>query len=242
MRNGLIILLIFLTFSQSVLGLKIAERKKSIESVITFIEQEEKLNKYSSDSLKYTFLAMLKPGLIEKEAIINDQVVFVVKQGQQILYNEYAHTAYIADGRNGYIPIDDLIRIDTSYFKFNFSKTNFNLSDKNILVRLSKEEGVDINALTQGVINKNSDSLLKLFELRYSFDASTEVYYTHFWSLLNLWSDDELSDFISNLSFEDKKSFCSYITNYHVTFPIENPMEYYRIFYPKTFRILNDMK
>jgi len=64
---------------------------------------------------------MLKPGVDNVNAIINDSIMFVATKGQLILYWNYPQTALIADGRFGYIPPELLVRVDTQCFKFNFS-------------------------------------------------------------------------------------------------------------------------
>jgi hypothetical protein len=193
--------------------------------------------------LEYTYLAMLRPEIKLKEATINDQEVYTAQAGQLILYNDYAHTAWIADGRYGYIPPEDLVKIDTFYFRFDFSKKDFQLDSKNDLFEINKKRGIDINKITDSVLNIDLDALYNLFLLRNSFDgASAEIFPHHFWSLLMTWNDKNIADFITNLKVKDKKQFVEYITDNDVTFPIERPLIYYELYYPKTFELIKKYK
>lgn len=194
-------------------------------------------------SLENTYLAILRPDLNQKEAIINDQTIFTAKAGQLILYNDYAHTAWIENGDFGYIPPEDLVKVDTFYFRFNFSKKDFKLDTKNDLFESTKKRGIDINKMTSSIINMDSNALYDLFLLKDSFDgASAEIYPHHFWSLLMTWNDKSIADFIINLKVKDKKQFVDYITDSYVTFPIEKPLIYYELYYPKTYDLINKYK
>jgi len=194
-------------------------------------------------SLKNTYIAILQSGIKQKEAIINDKIVFTVKSGQLILYNDYAHTAWISDGRYGYIPPDDLVKVDTFYFKFDFSEKDFTLDSENELLIATKRQGIDINKITYNVTRKDSKTLFDLFILRDKFDgAAAEIYPHHFWTLLTLWNDKEIADFIINLSLINRKKFVDYISDSYVTFPIEKPLIYYELYYPETFELIKKYK
>ena len=86
--------------------------------------------------------------------------------------------------------------------------------------------------------NKNK-LLYDLFLLRDSYDGvAAEIYPHHFWSVLNLWRDNEIVDFINNLNDKNKKQFVDYISDNFVTFPIEKPLTYYKLFYPETLKLI----
>ena len=194
-------------------------------------------------SLKNTYIAILQSGIKQKEAIINDKIVFTVKSGQLILYNDYAHTAWISDCRYGYIPPDDLVKVDTFYFKFDFSEKDFTLDSENELLIATKRQGIDINKITYNVTRKDSKTLFDLFILRDKFDgAAAEIYPHHFWTLLTLWNDKEIADFIINLSLINRKKFVDYISDSYVTFQIEKPLIYYELYYPETFELIKKYK
>jgi hypothetical protein len=199
--------------------------------------------KINPANLKNTYLAILRPEIKQKEATINNKIAFTATSGQLILYNNYAQTAWIADGRYGYIPPDDLIKVDTFYFKFDFSKKDFTLNSENELLIATKKQGVDIIKITNNVIKNNSNALYDLFLLRDSFDgAAAEKFPNHMWSLLMTWNDKSIADFIINLKVKDRKNFVDYIIDSNVTFPIEKPLIYYELFYPKTFELINKYK
>ncbi len=194
-------------------------------------------------SLENTYLAILRPDLNQKEAIINDQTIFTAKAGQLILYNDYAHTAWIENGAFGYIPPEDLVKVDTFYFRFDFSKKDFKLDSENELFIATRRQGLEINNLTNDVIKKDSKALYNLFLLHDTFDgAAAEIYPHYFWSLLMTWNDKNIADFITSLKVKERKQFLDYIIDSYVTFPIEKPLIYYELYYPKTFELINKYK
>jgi len=194
-------------------------------------------------NLEHTYLAILRPDLNQKEVTINDQIIYTAKAGQLILYNDYTHTAWVDNGSFGYIPSNDLVKVDTFYFRFDFSKRDFILDYENELFIATKRQGFDINQITNNVIEKDSKALNNLFFLRIKFDgAAAEIYPHHFWSLLMTWKDKSIADFIINLKAKDRKQFVHYIIDSFVTFPIEKPLIYYNLYYPKTFELINKYK
>lgn len=212
------------------------------EDLVHLLFGDSKL-KCNPANLENTYLAILRPALNQKEAIINDQMIFTAKAGQLILYNDYAHIAWIENGDFGYIPPEDLIKVDTFYFRFNFSKKDFQLDTKNDLFESTKNRGIDINKMTSSIINMDSNALYDLFLLNNSFDgASAEIFPQYFWSLLMTWNDKSIADFITNLKVKDRKQFVDYITDSYVTFPIEKPLIYYELYYPKTYELINKYK
>jgi len=200
---------------------------------------ESKL-KCNPANLEHTYLALLRPGLDCKDATINDQKIYTVKAGQLILYNDNTHNAWISNGSFGYIPQDDLIKVDTFYFRFDFSQKSFVSDSDDELFIAAQRQGLDINKLTSDVLKKDSKALNNLFLLRYTFDgAAAEIYPNHFWSLLMTWNDKCIADFITNLKVKDRKRFLDYITDIYVTFPIEKPLIYYELYYPETFELIS---
>jgi hypothetical protein len=199
--------------------------------------------KFNPTSIERTYLAVLQPDLNQKEAIINGQTIFTAKAGQLILYNDYAHTAFIDNGEFGYIPPEDLVKIDTFYFRFNFSKMKFQLGSKNDLYETTKKRGIDLNKITKSIINMDTGALYELFLLKDSFyGASAEIFPQHFWSLLMTWNDKSIADFLTNLKVKDRKQFVDYIIDSNITFPIEKPLIYYELYYPKTFELIKKSK
>jgi hypothetical protein len=192
--------------------------------------------KIIEDTSSNVFVAMLKDGLDNVKATINDSTMFVATKGQLILYWNYPHTALIADGRFGYIPPELLVRIDTPCFKFNFSKRKFIYDKKYELYQSAKKVSLDLNSLAKRIQQKDSNALLQFFKLRKVVDgASAEEFPDNFWSLINLWSDKELSSFISTLDKLDKKAFCELLIESSYC----DPYEYYKLYYPLTFQQIN---
>jgi len=193
----------------------------------------------SSDPSSNVFVAMLEPGLDSVKAIVNDSTMFVAAKGQLILYWNYPQTAFIADGRNGYIPPEKIQRVDTSYFKFNFSQHKFIYEKDYELWQSAQTSGVDLNSLVKRIQNKDNNALLQFFKLREVVDgASAEEFPYEFWALINLWTDNELSNFIRTLSVSDKKDFCFLLIESSYC----DPYNYYKLYYPLTLNLIKGVK
>ena len=191
------------------------------------------------DTSSQVFMAVLKDGLDNVKAIINDSTMFVATKGQLILYWNDPHTAFIADGRYGYIPPEQLKRVDTSLFKFNFSKRQFVYDKDDELYQSAERTGADLNTLAKRIQNKESKALLQFFKLRDVVDgASAEEFPEDFWALINLWTDKELSTFITTLKGTEKKDFCLLL----IESAYCNPNEYYKLYYPLTLQQIETIK
>jgi len=191
-----------------------------------------RLNFQSNDTSYHNFIAVLKNGVDSANATVNDQVIFVVRKGQQFLYENYSNNAWIADGRSAYIPPDQIKQVDTSYFKFTFSKWGFIKEKDYELYEAAKRENLDLNSIFKKIQAKNGKAMIQLFNLRNSVDgASAEEFPFDFWALINLWTDKELSSFVKTLKGPTKKDFCKLLID---TTPLDKPEEYFRLYYPKT--------
>jgi len=190
----------------------------------------------SSDTSSNVFVVMLRPGLDNVKAIINDSTMFFATKGQLILYWNYSHNAIIADGRFGYIPPEQLVRVDTPCFKFNFSRLKFTYDKDYELCLAAQRTGADLNSLVKRIQSKDINALLQFFKLRDVVDgASAEEFPGTFWALINLWTDKELSSFISTMDKSYKKAFCELL----IESSFCNPYEYYKLYYPLTLQQIN---
>lgn len=198
---------------------------------------DEAKPKNQSSSATASFVATLKDGIEEKNATINDSVIFTATKGQLFVYENYSHNAWIADGRFAYIPPNQVVKVDTPYFKFNFSKWNF-VKDKDYeLMQAAKRIGIDLNSLIKKVRSKNADALETFFNFRNNVDgAAAEEFYYDFWALINAWSDTELSSFVKSLKRTEKKDLASLLFDNML---LTNVISYYQLYYPKT---LNEIK
>jgi len=193
----------------------------------------------SADPSSDVFLTMLKPGLDNVKATINDSTMFIATKGQLILYWNKPHTAFISDGRFGYIPPEQLVRVNKPLFKFTFSKRNFTYDKDYELYQSAARTGADLNSLVKRIQNKDTTALLQFFRLRDIVDgASAEEFPDDFWTLINLWTDKELSSFISTLNKTEKKAFCELLIDSSYC----DPYEYYKLYYPLTLQEINSTK
>lgn len=180
-----------------------------------------------------TYVARLKDGIEKVEATINDSTIFIATKGLLFIYENYSNNAWIADGRSAYIPPDQVMKVDTPYFKFNFSKWDFIKSQDYELVIAAKRKNIDLNSLIQKIRRKDKIALKEFLHLQNVIDgAAAEEYYYDFWALTNLWTDEELQDFITSLKLHDGLEFGDILIN---RAPLSNGTEYYRRYYPKTF-------
>lgn len=180
-----------------------------------------------------TYVAKLKDGIEKVDATINDRTIFIATKGLLFIYENYSYNAWIADGRSAYIPPDQVVKVDTPYFKFNFSKWGFVKSNDYELLIAAKRKKVDLNSLIQKIRRKDKSALKEFLHLQDVIDgAAAEEYYYDFWALTNLWTDNELQDFITSLNLQDGLEFGDILIN---RAPLGKGTEYYRSYYPKTF-------
>jgi len=184
------------------------------------------------DSSTAIFIATLKDGINEADATMNDSIIFKVTKGQLFIYENYSHNAWIADGRSAYISLDQIVKVDTPYFKFNFSKWDFIKTQDYELLIAAKRKKIDLNSLIQKIRHKNKNALKEFLHLQDVIDgASAEEYYYDFWALINLWNDEELKNFIASLSLQDGLELGDILINRS---PLSKETDYYQRYYPKT--------
>ncbi len=183
-----------------------------------------------------TFVATLKTGIDNVPATTNDSSIFIATKGQLFLYENYSHNAWIADGRSGYIPPDKVVKVDTAYFKFNYSKFDFGDNPQDEMMLLAKENSVDLLNLIKRIKKKDGNALFRLYELHRNIDGgAAETYPYIFWALVNHWTDKELSAFINTLKQTDKYEFCNLLLTSTI---LDNPEKYYEMYYPLTKKVM----
>ena len=180
-----------------------------------------------------TYVARLKVGIEKVDATINDSTIFIATKGILFIYENYSHNAWIADGRSAYIPPEQVVKVDTTYFKFNFSKWDFVKGQDYELLIAAKRKKNDLNSLIKKIKHKDKNALKEFLHLQDVIDgAAAEEYYYDFWALTNLWTDNELKDFITSLNLQDALKFGDILIN---RAPLGKGTEYCRRYYPKTF-------
>ena len=235
----LIITILFLLFSCQTQPDKSNEQsgnKESVQSKLDTVSKAEQAPGLTAappaDSSWSSYIAVLKDGLDQVNAMINDSIIFVATKGQLFLYENTSQSAWIADGRCAYIPPEQVKRADLPYFKFDFSRWDFSKDEKYELSTTAKQTGLDLNALIRKIQNKDSRALLQFFDLRNKVDGAAAAEFPfELWALINQWNDKELSAFIQSLPEKDKAEFCQLIMN--IT-PFEKPDEYFKLYYPMT--------
>jgi hypothetical protein len=181
-----------------------------------------------------SFVAMLKPGLDNVNVTRGNEVAFVARKGQLILYSGNGW-GVVADGRDGLINPNVLVRVDTPCFKFNFSKLPFKFERDFELCQAAASVGLDLNSLLKQIKRKNAKAMLQFFRLKNVVDgAAAEMFPGLFWEVINLWSDKELSKFISSLDDIEEREF----TDLLFECSIVNPWVYYELYYPQTLVLI----
>jgi hypothetical protein len=90
----------------------------------------------------------LKERIEEAIATVNNSIIFKATKGQSFIYENHSHNAWIADGRSTYIPPEQILKLDTRYFKFNFSKWDF-VKDKDYeLTQAAPKTGINLNSVS----------------------------------------------------------------------------------------------
>jgi hypothetical protein len=191
---------------------------------------------YQDDIASYVFMARLKDGISKVNATLNDSTIFIVKKGQLFLYNNYPHTAFLANGQFAYIPPEQIMKVDTPFFKFNFTRWKFIKGKNYELSQAAKRNGFDLYIVIKQIQNKESTALVKFYNMQSILDgAAAEEFPEDFWALINLWTDKELSAFIMTLSKGDKLGFCKLLLESSLC----DPKSYYKLYYPLTLKQIN---
>lgn len=202
-------------------------------SVLDYKELPKEFCQSIEDITQEVFMAVLKDEFDNVKATINDSTIFIVKKGQLFLYFNDPHTAFLANGQYAYIPPTHIKKVDSPYFKFNFSKWRFIKDNHSELYQTAKQKGIDLNFLIKGIQNKDREALLKYYKLYKIADgAVAEEFFGDFWALINLWTDKELSSFIMTLNVDDKKGLCQLLLESSFC----NPKTYYKLYYPSTLK------
>jgi hypothetical protein len=190
-----------------------------------------------ADSSWGSYIAVLKDGIDQVNATIGDSNVFVATKGQQFLYENNSHSAWIADGRCAYIPPEQVKRADVPYFKFSFSRWNFIKNENYELSMVARQINIDLNSLIKKIQHKDNQAMLRFFNMRkYVNGAAAAEYSFDLWALINLWTDQELSALLQSLREKEKNEFCHLLMN--IT-PFEQPEEYFKLYYPNTLAQIN---
>ncbi len=80
-------------------------------------------------------MATLKPGQVEVDATIKEQIIFTLEEGDRFLYDNINHRAYLSDGRFGHLDPAKIIKDENEMIsKFDFTDEAFNLADNNALI------------------------------------------------------------------------------------------------------------
>jgi hypothetical protein len=198
-------------------------------------------NDDSDEDIVSIFIVKLKPGIPAINAVINDTATFKLKACEKALYDSETGMLYIADGRYGKIPAEDLQNTDTAYFRFTYSRTNFLLRKGEALFDAAQAENVNINKIMLKARLHDKTAMTNFFETGFNLDDAdaTAQFATYFWAMLNTWSDKELLGWLNTLTNDQKEDFSNYISDGGNTYPIENPEVYLKLYYPESWKVIN---
>jgi len=201
------------------------------------------LSLFSQTGTTRTSMAVLK---VKREvpALINNQVMFMVKPGQAFIYDWEAKNAYLENGDFGFIPDSLVNRITALFFKFNFSKDKFRLEPGNELLEASNRHRIEIQSIIDRVaFAKSEPALIEFCSVRKYMDgAAAEIWDQMLFQLINSWEDAAFAKFLSGRDASFLKAFSTLITSEAITFPITSPGRYYRSYYPQSWKVIGKYK
>ncbi len=196
-------------------------------------------NLFSQNSNNNIIMAKLK-GINDCEMFLNNTVVGIIKSTDSFIYDQEGHTAYLQNGKSGYISPEKIEKINMPYFKFLYSIDDFKVNNDDLLFEHFAKKGNDLKKLLESIILKKDEFAIRtFFQLKNSMDGEAAECYSYlFWKIINFWSDDELFNFLDKQVIEFKKEFCNYMIMPYVTWPIVDYKQYYKLYFPKTWQII----
>jgi hypothetical protein len=194
----------------------------------------------SEDDITTVFIMKLKPGIPKAEATINDTETFTLKAGEPVLFDSETGMAYNADGRFGKLNFSQLRKLDTAYFKMNYSRMNFLLRKGDPLFDYAASQKTNINKLFMRVRVREKGAFTELFNMGDTLEDADagDQFESYFWALLNTWPDKDLAAWLNTVSADARKNFSDYIPNGDNTYPVENPDQYLKLYYPESWKII----
>ncbi len=143
--------------------------------------------------------------------------------------------------------------LDTNAFQIIPDKPIFKLkSNPNLLKKtdcnyhtkvLSKPNKINYCRVIKRVIKKRSSALTKFFDIIPEVDAAlAEIHAVDTWTIINLYTDDELYSWLKTLDSNRLKQFMGYLKDEYVAYPITRYAEYLSLNYPKSWAILKNFE
>lgn len=104
---------------------------------------------------------------------------------------------------------------------------------------LSKQINVNYCRAIKRVVKKRSNALTKFFNLTNELDAAlAEIHAADTWTVINLYTDEELYSWLKTLDSNGLKQFVDYLKDEYVAYPITRYAEYLSLYYPKSWTII----
>jgi len=194
-------------------------------------------NAYGQESLAKMRMDCVSTGRNEGIQFKKDELIVVFKPQKE----NKTWAVWSKNGDSGYL--------DTTAFKIIPGKSIFKLKsnpsrlksadcDRHTKV-LSKQIKVNYCRTIKRVVRKRSNALAKFFNLATELDAAlAEIHAADTWTVINLYTDDELYSWLKTLDSNGLKQFVDYLKDGYVAYPITRYAEYLSLYYPKSWTII----
>ena len=218
---------------------------------VSLISCSAKSKKYEQEDTQEWYIGKLKPEFPKYELYIytgpNDSTLFTLLPDQKFLYILKKEYAYLINGMTIGIPENYVMKIDTSYFKFEYTREN--LLSRNYWYELDKCAEIwhldSINTLLKKIfaidLKQDNEGIKEFYKFillgELSYGAAAEIYYQFFWEVINVLTDDELSQYLQIIHFKYLSLKYLFFNNCLFMHEINREL-YFQKFYPKSYKIL----
>jgi hypothetical protein len=182
------------------------------------------------------FAAMLADGVQRVAATDNKDTLFWLTNADTFLYDPDSENFTLPDGREGGLLRDQVKRIYGRWFRFNFSRYDFQINNSKELYQQAKAIGIDLATLVEQA-KHTRDGLLMYFSLYEIVDgASATDFLYDVWAIIHSWNDSSLAQVINSMHEPNRKTVCRLLAE-------DNrfgscPVAYYKFYYPQTLEVI----
>lgn len=172
----------------------------------------------------------------------NEDIKFEVTNKEKFLYLPNEKCGMLKNGLMFSIEEKDIIKIDTSYFKFEYPDSVIYTGDLTELEDYFSANGISYQMLIKSILQDNFESFSEFIKLGFKSDgASAEIFSHVFWQLINLLPDKLLADYIKRSDKYIKTETKEFMFDnfYSQPFGVLDPKKYLLLFYPETCYELN---
>ena len=172
----------------------------------------------------------------------NNKKLFRINKGQYFLYDD--EIAYLPNGKYGNLPQEAVQYLDSiPPFKMLFWKSNFVFKEQNEYRKEIKEiTKIDFALLLEKALNGDIKSFDKFLGVYDKLDGDAAEFFDGLvWGVMNYVGDNYIFKYLSSPYHKNSRIVCRYFTTeIYARIPICDKPEYCKLYFPKSFKIMND--